>query len=208
MIELKTSMFTHLRKIAFSLLLLSTLTGCSSGIVSDKSTHFYSLSAIAPSTKLATKQLHLGVGPIKLPRLLKRPQIITRKNQHEIDMSEQHQWGGSLKEDITQTVADNLGNLLGTEQVEHFPWKRHFKADYQVRIHIEKMDGELDGKAHLKARWWLRVGNAGTDKLAEYSSYNVEVKDKDYASYAAALSQLLYQLSQEIAGYIKPDFKH
>ena len=201
---MKISISTTLRKITLTLLLPITLAGCSSGIVSDNSTHFYSLSSIAPSTKLATQQLRLGVGPIKLPRLLKRPQIITRKNQHQINISEKHQWGGSLKEDITQTVANNLGNLLGTEQVEHFPWKRHFKADYQIRIHIEKMDGELGGKAHLKARWWLRVGNAGTDKLAEYAKYTIEIKGNDYAAYAAALSLLLYQLSQEIAEHIKP----
>ena len=192
-----------MKKIIFTLFALTFLAGCS-GVVSDKSTHFYSLSVKAPSKALASPQLRLGIGPIKLPRLLKHPQIITRKNQHEIHMAEQHQWGGSLKEDVTQTVANNLGNLLGTEQVEHFPWKQRFKADYQVRIHIEKMDGGLGGKAHLKARWWLRVGNAATDKLAEHSNYSVDVKGKDYASYAAALSELLYQLSQEIAGHIKP----
>ena len=184
-----------------SLLMAMLLTGCSS-ITGGDTTRFYSLSALADAKPLSTQQLRLGIGPVKLPRLLKHPQIITRKNQHEIKMAEEHQWGGSLKEDVTQVVADNLAHLLGTKQVEHFPWKQHFKPDYQVRIKIQQLDGERGGKAVLKARWWLRVANAGKDKLAEHSQYSVAVKGSDYASYAAALSELLRQLSVEIAGRI------
>jgi uncharacterized lipoprotein YmbA len=182
--------------------LTTMLTGCSS-VTGGDTTRFYALSALAEAKPLSTQQLRLGIGPVKLPRLLKHPQIITRKNQHEIKMAEEHQWGGSLKEDVTQVVADNLANLLGTKQVEHFPWKRHFKPDYQVRIKIQQLDGELGGKSVLKARWWLRVANAGNDKLAEHSQYSVTVKGSDYASYAASLSELLRQLSVEIAGRIR-----
>lgn len=190
--------------IVTSLLMVVVLTGCSS-ITGGDTTRFYALSALAEAKPLSTQQLRLGIGPVKLPRLLKHPQIITRKNQHEIKMAEEHQWGGSLKEDVTQVVADNLANLLGTKQVEHFPWKQHFKPDYQVRIKIQQLDGELGGKAILKARWWLRVANAGKDKLAEHSQYSVMVKGSGYASYAASLSELLRQLSVEIVGRILAD---
>jgi len=186
------------------LLTIVVLTGCSS-ITSGGDTRFYSLSALAEVKQQSARQLRLGIGPVKLPRLLKHPQIITRKNRHEIKMAEEHQWGGSLKEDVTQVVADNLAQLLGTKQVEHFPWKQRFKPDYQVRIKIQQLDGELGGKAVLKARWWLRVANAGNDKLAEHSQYSVRVKGSDYASYAAALSELLRQLSAEIAGHIRAE---
>lgn len=180
------------------------LTGCSL-ISADDSTRFYSLSVLAEEKQQSTPQLRLGIGPVKLPRLLKHPQIITRKNQNEINMAEQHQWGGSLKEDVTQVVADNLASLLGTKQVELFPWKQRFKPDYQVRIKILQLDGQLGKQAVLKARWWLRVANAGNDKLAEHTQYMTDINSSDYASYAAALSQLLLQLSEEIATRIRAE---
>lgn len=195
-------------KYLISFLVAVMLTGCSVLTGSD-ATRFYSLSALATEDQQQRfrqpDQLRLGIGPIKLPRLLKHPQIITRKNRHEINMAEGHQWGGSLKEDITQVVADNLAYLLDTRQVEHFPWKRRFKPDYQVRIKIQRFDGELGGAAVLEARWWLRVGNAGNDKRAERFLRSERVMGNDYASYVATLSRLLQLLASDIAASISTE---
>lgn len=189
------------------LALLTLLTGCSPFADSEE-TRFYALSALAASPQPSVsnaRQLRLGIGPVRLPRLLKHPQMITRKTPYEINLSETHQWGGSLKEDVTHVIADNIARLLATKKIEQFPWKQRFKPDYQIRIKIQQLDGALGGTATLKARWWLRVANAGTDQLAEHSHYTVTVDGNDYASYVAALSQLLEKLSVEIAQHIQAE---
>ncbi len=81
---------------------LTNLSGCASTFdaitapASDKS-HFYALSSLPPSNA-SNKNLRIGVGPLEIPRLLNRPQIVSRKDSAEVIMSEQHQWGGSYKE--------------------------------------------------------------------------------------------------------------
>lgn len=186
----------------FMVVAFALQTGCSE-IVSDDETKFYALSPADVATASGDSKLKLGIGPVKIPRMISRPQLVVRTEQHQINVLEQHQWGGSLKEEVAQIIIDNLSAKLGTEQVEHFPWKKAFKPDYQVRVRIERMDGILGGEVVLKARWWLRKGNASTDQLAEFSTYRVKTKDKSYPAYVAALSKTLEQLSIEIAKSIK-----
>ena len=184
--------------------LLLLLTACSSiGGGSSDTTHFYSLSSIDESKTIVIGKLKLGIGPVRLPNYLKRPQIVTRINQNELKVAEPHQWAGSLKEEITQVLTDNLSTLVGTEQIEKYPWKRHYKPDYRIRVLIEQLDGELGKVVTLKARWWLGTPHSKADLLAHKSLIKVKTKGADYNSYVAAQSRAIYKLSQEMAKGIK-----
>ncbi len=181
------------------------LSACSSLGGGQDTTRFYSLSSIDESNSAATPptpptgNLKLGIGPVRLPHQLKRPQIVTRINQNELHVTEQHQWAGSLKEDITQVLTDNLSMLIGTEQIEKYPWKRDFKPNHRVRVQIEQLDGEPGKMVTLKARWWLRAHNSRVDLPAKKSTIKVATQGADYTSYVAAQSRALYKLSQEIS---------
>ena len=181
------------------LLLISSLalTACSVLGSADK-TRFYSLNAVAlvnnEKAPQANPSLRIGVGPVSLTRLLRRPQIITRKSGTEVAMAEEHQWGGLLKEDLTRVMADNFSGLLGTENIEQFPWKLNFKPHYRVRIDIEQLDGQLGGQVTLKARWRLMKGRE--EIRVANSTLSTPVKGKGYNAYVAAQSDVLYQLSK------------
>ena len=185
----------------FLFLLLSTLLGaCSSLSGGSKDTRFYSLSSLPPVTASNTN-LRIGVGPVEIPRLLNRPQIISRKNSNEIKMTEDHQWGGSYKEEIIQSLTDNLSALLKTDSVEQYPWKFSFKPSYQVRINIERFDGEIGKSVTLKARWRLLKNN--TEILVKQTLINISVDGKSYGDYVKAQSLALQSLSKQIADKIK-----
>jgi uncharacterized lipoprotein YmbA len=185
-------------KYLFPLLLLASLLGCSA---ETKGTRFYSLTALAEPTTQNLSDLKIGIGPVYIPRTLKRPQIVTRKNQTELALAEEHQWGGSLREDIIQVLGENLSLQLGTQQIEAFPWKQSFRPDYQIRIHIEQLDGELGKNVTLKARWRL-IKQTQVQK-AEHSQMVIPVNGQDYNAYVQAQSEALHRLSQVIAAQIK-----
>ncbi|RTZ66878.1 MAG: hypothetical protein DSZ29_02155 [Aquificaceae bacterium] len=188
----------------FLFFLLSTLlSACSSlsgGEESLGGTRFYSLSSLPPVTASNAK-LRIGVGPVEIPRLLNRPQIISRKNSNEIKMAENHQWGGSYKEEIIQSLTDNLSVLLKTNSVEQYPWKFSFKPSYQVRINIERFDGEIGKNVTLKARWRLLKQNK--EILVKQTLINTPVHGKSYGDYVKAQSQALQDFSKQIADKIK-----
>ena len=182
-----------------------TLMGCSSVLNTPDSalggTHFYSLTALSPvDASLNNNKLRIGVGPVEIPRLLNRPQIISRKKSAEILMAEKHQWGGSYKEELVQALTDNFTNLLSTENIEQYPWKLSFKPTYHVRINIERFDGQLGKSITLKARWRLFKNNK--EVVVKRSVITVATQGRSYGNYVQAQSQALAQLSTKIASFI------
>ncbi|MEE9446089.1 MAG: PqiC family protein [Cocleimonas sp.] len=193
-----------MKKISLILLLLSSLSACSSVLNTPDSalggTHFYSLVALAPVSTANKNQQRFGIGPVEIPRLLNRPQIISRKDNTEILMAEKHQWGGSYKEELTQALIDNLSKLLNTDNIEQYPWKFSFKPAYSVRIDIERFDGQLGKAVTLKARWRLFKGEK--EVLVKRSVITVAIKGRGYTAYVKAQSRALAQLSETIASKI------
>jgi len=186
-----------------SVSLLLSQTSCSSLTGDDDvlgSTHFYSLSALPPASNNQSN-LKLGVGPIEIPRLLNRPQIVSRKNDTEIQMSESHQWGGSFKEELIQSITDNLSSLLKTDNIEQYPWKFSFKPKYQIRIDIERLDGQQGKNIILKARWRLLKNKK--EILVKRAVINTPIQDKSYPAYVKAQSKALITLSKQIAAQIQ-----
>lgn len=163
-------------------------------------TRFYSLSSLSPVSTNTNNEKRIGVGPLSIPRLLNRPQIITRKNTSEIDMAEMHQWGGSYKEELMQVMLDNLSSLLKTEKIEEYPWKFSFKPHYQVRIDIERFDGQMGKNVVLKARWRLLKNNK--EILVKRAVITTPVAGNSYNHYVKAQSQTLAVFSRKIADEI------
>ncbi len=178
--------------------MLFTLAACSIG--GSKSTRFYAISPIANQAQYHRSHLRIGVGPVQIPRLLRRPQIVIRKNNTELDLVEAHQWGGSLREDLIHAFEENLAILLDTENVETYPWKHSFNPNYQVRINIEQLDGDLGKTVTLKARW--RLLQHSKILQVKHAVIHVPVQGNSFNAYVKAQSDAVYRLSQEIAAQL------
>ena len=193
--------FKHCKLAALSLSVSLLLSACSSGGESIGGTRFYSLQspALALSAKpnRANPTFKVGVGPVRLSRLLRRPQIVTRKSGTEVAMAEKHQWGGILKEDLIQTLDDNFASLLGTENIEQYPWKLSFKPNYSVRVDIDQLDGELGGVVTLKAHWRLSKGRK--EVVVRNTTLRQKVRGGDYNAYVTAQSEVLYKLCELVS---------
>jgi uncharacterized lipoprotein YmbA len=64
------------------------------------------------SQGVSRDSIAIGVGPVEFPRFLDRPQIVTRKSQHRVEVSEFHRWAGSFSEDFLQVLAKNISISL------------------------------------------------------------------------------------------------
>ena len=177
-------------------------TGIGAGSIGD--TRFYSLSSPLPNSSVITNKVSVGIGPVEIPRLLNRPQIVSRKDTTEIIIAEKHQWGGSYKEELIKALTDNFSTLLKTERIEEYPWKSSFKPNYQVRIDIESFDGEIDKSVILNARW--RLVRNKKELLVKRAVIEVPVMNAasgGYGAYVKAQSQAIRRLSQQVVDYIQ-----
>lgn len=147
----------------------------------------------------AYPELALGIGPITVPDSLKRSQIVTRINGNQYQFNEFNRWAGVLEKDFLTVAGDNLGMLLGTENIGYLPWHPAFTPGYRMAIDIQRFDGALDGEAVLEARWSI-IEATGKEMLAGGRSvYRMPVAESGYAGLVRTESQLVAELCKEVA---------
>lgn len=148
--------------------------------------------------------LSIGVGPVELPNILERPQIVTRKKNNEVEIADLHQWGGKLEEDIGQLIAESLVSQVHTAAVFTYPWPRRLSPDYQVSIRFARLDGVPGKSITLSALWELRsLQGGGKRSVIHRAFYQETMESSRYPAYVAAMSRALQKLATDIAVSIK-----
>jgi len=136
-------------------LIILLFTGCAG---SEKS-RFYTLDYLARVSSgtpdAGSGGVSIGIGPVRLPEYLDRPQIVTRTGRYKLDIAEFDRWAAPLGAAFSRVLAENLSILLSTDRVYIYPWNTSRLPDYQVTIEIIQLDGSIPGNADLKVRWSL-----------------------------------------------------
>jgi len=188
----------NLLKICLSGFLL-ILTACGT----SPKTNFYLLSSQRDVDVNVEEDISIGVWEVKLPELIDRPEIVTRKGTFSIERADFNRWAGSLGSNISSLVANELSNNLQTSHVDVSPWSSYRKFDFQVKVHIRTFLGELGGQSVLDGGYVILSGK-GSEKLAEEAfSLKVNAKGDTYSDLAASMSDLVIQLSKKISTSIK-----
>jgi uncharacterized lipoprotein YmbA len=191
-------------KIKFSLvvLLLLIIFGCAS---TDPS-KFYTLHSIkGPGTiqQSSPYEIFVMIGPVEIPDYLDRPQIVTRTNQNEITFSEFQRWAGSLKDDITRVLSENLTEILSKDAISVSPWEWGAESDYRIGVQIRRFDIMPDGNVLLNAQCTLIGEDEMTQLLVWEASVTEPIPEQTYDAKVSSMSSALEKLSQDIAEKIK-----
>lgn len=150
----------------------------------------------------ATTPLTIGLGPVKLPEIYDRPQIVTRADANRINLAEYDRWGGDLNKELARTLARNLMGRLNTDSVALYPWSGRYKPDFQVSIRFFRLDGQLDDVATLDGVWRLLDGSKGCELAAHHFLYQEQTSGPGYPGLVDAISRGVARLSDEIATQI------
>jgi uncharacterized lipoprotein YmbA len=142
--------------------------------------------------------LAIGIGPVEFPKFLDRPQIVTRKSQNQIEVSDFHRWAGSFPGDFSRVLAKNISILLPTDRVAVYPWGEQFSPTYQIKLEVERFDGQL-GEGVVLEVTWVVTDQEGTNKLLVRKSRIEEpASDETYEALVEAKSNGLATLSRTI----------
>lgn len=169
--------------------------------------HFYALASMAGNSLKAAvsdfpKDLVIGVGPIELPEIYNRPQIVTTSGQNRLTLSEYHRWAGVLQEEISTVLAENLSVLLQSERVVSFPWDGISDPDIRIFVRVHRFEGTLGQKAVFAATWSMRDPRSGRPPVVKKTFLEEPVDDAAYPAYIAAQNRLLAAFSREMASEI------
>ncbi len=149
----------------------------------------------------AAKGPLVGLGPIKVPAYLDRPQIVTAATDHEYRLAENQRWAERLDDNIARVSQENLAALVPSDRIVMHPWSRDTKPDVQAAIQIQELHVDPEGHALLVALWSLK--SAKGDAVNHRFSCSIAVSPTDYGQIVGAESECLARLNREMAQGIR-----
>ncbi len=189
---------------SFGLVVLTVLlSGC---MRDSKPVQFYMLNANSGNTATvrlpaSTQGQVIGLGPIRIPEYLNRPQMIVAITDNQYQLSEDHRWAERLDQNISLALFKALPRQLGTDRIVRYPWSQRQTIDYQVGIDILEFNINASGQSRLVAQWFIK----SKDKPAidKRSVYQFPASTTDHEVMVKAQSQCLTKLGQEIANTLR-----
>jgi uncharacterized lipoprotein YmbA len=182
-----------------ALLLVMILAGCGSPLQE----RFYSLNSSGMPEPAAHRPAYrVAVGPVTLPALVDRPQIVLLAGANRVTFAEESRWAEPLKDSIPRVIAGNLVVLLNEAQVATDSQSAAAAADYRVLIDIQRFDSALGAAATLEVLWTV-VGVKGGAATVGRSLVREPARGTDYDAIVAAHSRALAAVSRDIAAAIR-----
>jgi uncharacterized lipoprotein YmbA len=182
------------------------LAGCGGG---SQRVEFYTLNPLTGvqakiNTPTADQKLSIGVGPVEIPEILDRPQIVTRSGPNKLNIDEFHRWAGRLDLNLGQVVAENISLLLATDKVVVYPWQADFNPHYRVELEIRYFEGQWGKDAILEALWKVSGQQSRqTPSVRKSAIHEPLAPEPDYEALVAAYSRAIARLSREIVKEIQ-----
>ncbi|MGZ5052502.1 MAG: PqiC family protein [Methylobacter sp.] len=165
-------------------------------------TQFYVLEPLntpPPSVTAAANKRQIGVGPVTIPALLERKQIVTRLPDNSVKVAEFHQWASPLKDNVAQVIAHNLAALQPDDLIRTYPWSAYGMVDYRFIIDIIRFDTDPERSVNLEANWAIMNEKNHTLISNGHSRIEHPLTDSSYPASVKALSNVLGEFSKELS---------
>jgi uncharacterized lipoprotein YmbA len=185
-------------KCAGALLSALLLTACGT----PPQERFFTLASEPPSQvsfNSASPAFVVMVGPVTVPDVVDRPQLVLRTSPSRVEILEQARWAAPLKNEIARVVADHLARLLPGARAATSAERASGTPDYRVLIDIQRFDSAPQEGATIQASWTVRPQNGSA--LTGRSLVS-EPAGAGYDALVAAHSRALAAVSRDIAAAI------
>src|SRR5215831_5540953 len=184
-----------------AVIVVCALLGFGGGCASPMS-RFYTLSAAANTPAATTSNLSVVVGPVSVPPVVDRPQIVVTTGPNQVRLEEFNRWASPLQSNISRVVAENLVAILGTPRVILFSQALGVDVDYRAAIEVQRFESTPGEASILDAVWTVSRTKDGKLQTGRTTVREV-TSDKGYDALASAHSRGLARLSQDIAGAVR-----
>ncbi|MGH8508023.1 MAG: PqiC family protein [Gammaproteobacteria bacterium] len=176
------------------------LVGCGS----PPKERFYTLgvAGLAANAPAADAGAPIVVGPVTLPEVVDRPQLVVRIGTNEVAILEQHRWAEPLKSEIPRFIARTLSQLLGTSRVSVYSENTSREAHLRVAVDILRFEAVLGSDASVEAIWSVRRLPGGKPTTGR-SVVHEPIAGEGYDAVAPAYGRALATLSRAIARAVR-----
>jgi hypothetical protein len=175
------------------------------GLPGSAPTNFYILQTAAQLDKSGTpvtlaEGTTVGIGPVQIPGYADRPQIVTFGSGSAINVSDFDHWAEPLSDALKRVLTANVAALIGEAKVFSYPADfRPDKQSLQVAVNVIDITETGTGIARISVRWHIKALYDNKVLSRHAKVYEAPATVGDYNSYAAAMSGLLAEFSEDIA---------
>lgn len=120
--------------------------GCSALVPWLDPSRYFTLAALARPEEAGTKEpaggadALLGIGPIRFPDYLDRPELATRSSPNRFEVAENDRWAEPLEENFARVLARNLAALMRTVRIAAYPWAADRRPARQMEIEVLRFE--------------------------------------------------------------------
>ena len=160
---------------------------------------FYTLSAPATPARPAGS-LAVAVGPVSIPAVVDRPEIVVTVSEHEVWLDEFNRWASPLAEAIALAVAENLTAGLDSPQVSLLA--AGAMVDFRVGVEVQRFESMPGTHALLDAVFTVRRVKDGKVVTGRTTARETAT-ERGYDALAAAHSRAVARLAHDISAVIQ-----
>ncbi|MFA5090080.1 MAG: PqiC family protein [Candidatus Omnitrophota bacterium] len=197
----QASFFVYCRVLSCLIFFLA-LSGCIS-VPNSPTPRFYMLQAIDKDQEVGkfkiTSGMIIGIGPVKIPEYLNRPQIVTRDKNNMLTFAQFDRWGEPLDFALGRLIRDNLIVMLPGAAFELFPWDMDVPVRYQVFIDLVQLESELKKDLFFVVQWSVFDLSKKKMMVMKRSEFRQPITPGNYSGLAKTLSAVCVSLSNDIA---------
>jgi uncharacterized lipoprotein YmbA len=188
-----------LRGAGLAYLLAWLLAGCGSPLKE----RFYVLNPSGTPLPASTGlRYRVAIGPVTVPALVDRPQIVLRAGANRVTVQEQSRWAEPLKESIPRVIANNVAVLLDDAQVATDSQGVGAATGYRVALDIQRFDSVLGEAATLEVLWTVSAADGSAAASGRFLGRE-PAGGPDVDALIAAHDRALAMLSRDIAAAIQ-----
>jgi uncharacterized lipoprotein YmbA len=171
------------------------------GCGGSKPSRYYILSEMASPPKIVADKsgLQIGIGPVRFPEHLRRPQIGSFIGRNQLKFAEYDRWAEPLDENFLRVLSENLSELLQTDKVYTYPFIGAPQFDYQLILDVREFVMKQQDAVILSVQWQIIKTDDQELLSTQRATYRQPVNPEDYSSIVEGMSQTIENFSRDIA---------
>ncbi|MBK4738465.1 PqiC family protein [Noviherbaspirillum pedocola] len=176
-----------------------------SGCGSSPPQRFYTFDAPNPAEPAATAHAaySVSIGPVMVPALVDRPQLVLSTWPNRVQLAEQSRWAEPLKDGIPRVIAADLAQLLPGANVTPYTQAAISHPDYRVQLDVRQFESAPGSAASIDALWVVNVEKDGrqiTGRTVQREAVSGNDDEALVAAHQRALQAVSRDIAQAIAG--------
>ncbi|MDR5806530.1 PqiC family protein [Caballeronia sp. LZ001] len=173
------------------------------GCATSPTARLYTLSPVkVAEMPPGTKPVVVAIGPVTVPGLVDRPQIVSAIDANRVTIDEFARWADPLKSQIARVLAADLTQLMPGSIVSVYPQRLNDKA-YRASVDVQSFDSSASGSVRLAAIWSIRPPKRNA--VEGRTVVSDTTSGPGYGALVNAYSRAVASVANEIALAIQSD---